>query len=287
MTQSLKDTVQEPLGTKSAIRQAMMSPAGMRVVWVVVEAEDDLRVYSKFMNPDTTMVKTSKGADGRQGYANVEIIVKEIREEVSQAHIIGIRDADYSKYKDDFKPVENVFFTDRRDLEMMLLESGSVRNALDKWMNGFEEVFEKCIPICRHFGYLRIFNDALKLNCRFHHHLSTRQFWDYSHQALQPDWEERCTVIFISLAGGACTLDDINGFIATKMLTKESVFDICRGHDLLHLLSLTMINVQEYSEERIAAKMTSAYSLEDFKYTQLYNSILLWQETESVSALVA
>ena len=64
--QSLKDTVQEPSGTKSAIRQAMMSPAGMRLVWVVVEAEEDLRVYSKFMDFDTTVVKTSEGPDGKR-----------------------------------------------------------------------------------------------------------------------------------------------------------------------------------------------------------------------------
>lgn len=285
--QSLKDMVQEPSGTKSAIRQAMMSPAGMRLVWVVVEAEEDLRVYSKFMDFDTTVVKTSEGPDGKRSYANVEIIVKEIREEVAQAHIIGIRDADYSKYEDGFEVGENIFLTDRRDLEMMLLESDSVRQALDEWMNGFDEIFEKCVPICCHFGYLRIFNDVLGLSCRFHDNLRTSKFWDYTHQALQPDWKERCTAIFIGLAAGACTEEKLNSFIATKMLTEECVYDICRGHDMLHLLSLTMINVQVYSEENIMAKMISAYSLNDFKNTQLYNNIRLWQEAEGINALVA
>lgn len=42
MLQSLQNTVSEPSGTKSAIRQALMSPAGLRVVWVVVEAEEDV-----------------------------------------------------------------------------------------------------------------------------------------------------------------------------------------------------------------------------------------------------
>ena len=53
--------------------------------------------YTKFMNSNTTVVKTSEDSEGRKGYDNVEKIVKEIREEVSQSHIIGIRDADYSK----------------------------------------------------------------------------------------------------------------------------------------------------------------------------------------------
>ena len=48
MLQSLQNTVSEPSGTKAAIRQALMSPAGLRVAWVVVEAEEDVTVYEKF-----------------------------------------------------------------------------------------------------------------------------------------------------------------------------------------------------------------------------------------------
>ena len=77
MLQSLQNTVSEPSGTKAAIRQALMSPAGLRVAWVVVEAEEDVTVYEKFMQPDSTVVKTSEGETGRKGYANVELIEME------------------------------------------------------------------------------------------------------------------------------------------------------------------------------------------------------------------
>ena len=120
MLQSLQDTVREPSGTKAAIRQALMSPVGLRVVWVVVEAEEDVAVYEKFMQPDSTVVKTSEGETGRKGYANVELIVSEIKEEVPVAHIMGIRDADYSRFEADYTVPANIFLTDRRDLEMML-----------------------------------------------------------------------------------------------------------------------------------------------------------------------
>ena len=287
MMQSLKDSVREPQGTKSAIRQAMMSPAGMRTAWVVVEAEDDYAVYSKFMNPDTTVVKTSEDNEGRRGYANVEIIVEEIREEVPQAHIIGIRDADYSKYEEGFSVTDNVFLTDRRDLEMMLLEAESVHQALKEWMSGFEEKLDTCFPICRHFGYLRIYNDVLELSIRFHDNLRTSQFWDYSTQSLVTGWRERCTERFVALANGQCTTASLEAFITSKLLSEESVYDICRGHDLLRLLSLTMIDVQTYSVPHIMAKMTAAFSLEDFKNTVLYENIQSWQESDGVVALVA
>ena len=287
MAQSLQETVREPQGPKSAIRQSLMSPAGKRTVWVVVEAEDDYAVYSKFMDPNTTVVKTSEDREGRKGYANVEIIVKEIREEVPVAHIIGIRDADYSKYENGFVVGENVFLTDCRDLEMMMLASESVRQALDEWMSGYEAVLGKCVPICRHFGYLRIINDVHDLGCTFHDKLRTRMFWDYTHQSLKTDWKEKSTTQFVELTGGQCDRGALEVFVEEMLLEEGSFYDICRGHDLLPLLSLTMIDTKKYSVDSIMAKMVATYSLVDFKQTQLYENIRTWQEVEGINALAA
>ena len=67
MLRSLQDTVREPSGTKAAIRQALMSPAGLRITWVVVEAEEDVAVYQKFMRLDSTVVKTSSALSTKIG----------------------------------------------------------------------------------------------------------------------------------------------------------------------------------------------------------------------------
>ena len=58
MLKSLQDTVREPSGTQSAIRQALMSPVGLRVAWVVVEAEEDVAVYEKMRILTTCAVVT-------------------------------------------------------------------------------------------------------------------------------------------------------------------------------------------------------------------------------------
>ena len=287
MLQSLQNTVQEPSGTKSAIRQALMSPAGLRVVWVVVEAEEDVAVYQKFMQPDSTVVKTSEGETGRKGYANVELIVSEIKEEVPVAHIMGIRDADYSRFEDDYTVPANIFLTDRRDLEMMLLEADSVKQALRAWAPTFDSALAKCVPICRHFGYLRIYNEVADLSVRFHDNLRPNKYWDYQQQAMKATWEQDSTAKFVSLSDGKCTAIDVKAFITTHKLEDENLYGICRGHDLLKLLSLTLVDVQTYSVDAIMDKMTKAYSLDDFKKTKLYSSIKTWQTTEGVTALVA
>jgi hypothetical protein len=287
MLQSLQNTVSEPSGTKAAIRQALMSPAGLRVAWVVVEAEEDVTVYEKFMQPDSTVVKTSEGETGRKGYANVELIVSEIKKEVPVAHIMGIRDTDYSRYEEGYEAPANIFLTDRRDLEMLLLEAESVKQSLRTWAPAYDEAFSKCIPVCRHFGYLRIYNELADLSVRFHDNLRPSKYWDFKQQAVVASWEQDITEKFVELSAGGCTAQDVKVFITTQKLEDENLYDICRGHDLLNLLSLTLVDVQTYSVKAIMTKMTEAYSLDDFKATKLYSSIKTWQTTEGVTALVA
>ena len=287
MLKSLRDTVCEPSGTQSAIRQALKSPTGLRVAWIVVEAEEDVAVYEKFMQRDSTVVKTSAGNTGRKGYANVEIIVRAIKEEESRAHIMGIRDADYSRYKDGYSVPVNVFLTDRRDLEMMLLEANSVQQALRAWVPNYDEALDKCVPVCRHFGYLRIYNEVAGLSVKFHDHLRPSKYCDFRQQAMAIGWEQESTAKFVALSEGGCTAFDITSFIATHKLEDEELYNVCRGHDLLKLLSLTLIDVQTYSVSTIMAMITAAYSIKDFKATKLYASIQAWQTDEGVVALVA
>lgn len=286
MLQSLKDTILESTGTKAAIRQAMMSPAGLRIVWVVVEAEMDVAVYEKFMCPDSTVVKTSEGTTGGKGYANVERIVREIKEEVPVAHILGIRDADYSRYEEGFTSPCNIFLTDRRDLEMTLLEAESVQQVLRSWAPGYDAAMAQCIPVCRYFGYLRIYNEVADLSAVFHKNLRPAKYWDYNQHCILNGWEQDSTAKFVALAGGKCSAADVSTFITTHSLEDESLYDICRGHDLLKLLSQALIYIQ-YKVENIVAKMIESYSIDDFKTTRLYASIQAWQVTEGVTALAA
>lgn len=285
MVQSLREAYQEPSGTKAAIRLALNSPAGLRVSWIVVEGEEDVAVYSKFMQPENTVVKTSDGSDGRRGYANVELIVTEIKAEVPLAHIFGIRDTDYSKYDERYICPENIFLTDRRDLEMMLLETDSVQQALIEWNPNYEEALNKSVPVCRYFGYLRICNGVLNLNCDFRDHLRITRFWDFDRHALREDWKESSERSFIVLSNGGCSNTTVNDFIDEKALEQEDYYDVCRGHDVLPLLALVLIK-KEFSATAIMQKMIEVYSLEDFRQTHLYANIAQWQENEGVEVLL-
>lgn len=286
MLQSLQNTVRETISTQSAIQQALRSPSGLRVVWVIVEAEEDEAVYKKFLHPSSTVVQTSKDETGRKGYSNLEDIVLNIKGEEPRAHIMGIRDTDYTRYEDGYETPDNIFLTDRRDLEMMMLDAESVKQMLHTWAPAFDAAFAKCVPICRHFGYLRIYNSLNRLFVTFHNYLKTVTYWDDSIHDLKEDWEKESTVKFVSLAQKDCSTDAFTEFVATLSLEEEDFLDICRGHDFIPILSKALIRNHIFSEANILIKMTESYSLDDFKTTRLYSSIKTWQTAEGVVALV-
>lgn len=288
MASSLASVVASPLFTKAAILQAVKSDAGMRTAWIIVEAEEDYNVYNGFMNPATTVVKTSEGDDGRRGYANGELIVTDVKAAVPAAHICGIRDADYTKYEDKTHVFPaNIFPTDRRDLEMMMLDSSNVLNALRSWTDQFAPALVKASPVCRHLGYLRIFNHVKGLLCVFRDQFRVGRFWDFGAQNWITDWKVQINTRFFLLSRGRCNEALLNTFVTEKSLDTEDIYDIIRGHDLLSALSLALINTIEYSPENIMRKMKDSYTIGDFKSTRLYACIKSWQETEGVSALVA
>ena len=63
---SLRSNTDELAGTKAAIKMAMRSPVGSRTVWIIVEGEEDVRLYSRMLNEETVTIKTSEGNDGRR-----------------------------------------------------------------------------------------------------------------------------------------------------------------------------------------------------------------------------
>lgn len=287
MWSSLEETVAEIPGTQSAILQSLNSPQGLNTVWIVVESEDDFNTYKKFMHPESTQVKSSEDNEGRKGYDNVVKIVTEIKRIVPGAHIMGIRDTDYTRYEDGYEAPANIFMTDHRDLEMMMLKSDSVNQSLRAWAPAFNTAWDKCIPICRHFGYLRIFNSLKGFFVSFHDNLNTVKYWDDNIHDLKANWEQESTSKFVSLAEKGCSADSFVEFVTSLSLDKEDFFNICRGHDLIPVLSKALIRNHIYSEANIMNIMIEAYSMDDFRATQLYASILAWQAEEGVIALAA
>lgn len=278
---SLRSNTDELVGTKAAIKMAMRSPVGSRTVWTIVEGEDDVRLYSRMLNEDAVTIKTSQGDDGRKGYKNVESIVVEIMYEEPGAKIFGIRDRDYTSFEiPAYVFPDNVFVTDRRDLEMMLLEAPSVNNEMINWAPNFTKAISIALEVGVVLGQLRLCNHLNNLSIVFRDKLKQTRIWNQNTHKLEADWKQYCQ----SLMYDHLTDEEITTFIAEHELDEVSPYDLCRGHDVLKFLSLALVKL-EYSVPSITSQLIKSYSKQDFQTTNLYADIRQWQMKNNVSVV--
>lgn len=285
---SLRDTVAslEPENTKSFIKACLRTGKWSGYVWVIVEDEDDRVVYERFMKPETVRVCLSLAEDGTKGCRNVETIVSEIKSEEGCRLIFGIRDRDYTRYESGVYAIpEDVFVTDCRDIEMMMLSSPSVQKGLAEWNSDIPEVIMDCWPVARRYGYLRICNHRDGLGCDFKHRVRISKVWDDRIHSLRPDWSEYSMSLFLESCNVQFSEYRYDETVTSLSLDTESVYDVCQGHDVLSLLQYMLVKTHIYNTGTIREKMVNSYSYDDFSRTELYRSISSWETDRSVSVL--
>lgn len=271
MSTSLKSAVQQPVYTKDSILQGLRTPQGRRLIWVVVEDHEDKLFYEKFANEKTSNIKTSEDESGRRGCDNVEEIVTAIQER-GYKNVIGIRDADYLRYRAQQVSISGVFSTDARDLEMMLLDAPSVVQGMGREIIGFKSDIDYCKSICKEIGYMRVMNDVCDMGCRFQAKVKISKIWDHVNHTLLPNWKDIYTnMVLDNLKDGVqINIADIDSFVVTRSLSEEPYAYICRGHDVLRLFHYKRKNSHNCESRVVVQKMIQKYSFTDFSSTVLF-----------------
>lgn len=281
-----------PSYTKAVIQAGLRSLQGERYVWIVVEDIDDVNVYERFFQPNITRVLTSEDENGNRGYSYVEKIVTEILAEENNPLIFGIRDTDYTRYETpthQFPP--DIFTTEHRDVEMMMLASPSVQAALKAWNPALLVKLAEGEPVVRMMGYIRLCNHIYSLGCNFKKKVKISKLWDDVNHSLISNWDSELMTLFLGNCNNnynnphvSFTVEEYNLTIVEKGLENENSLDICQGHDTIRLLQYMMIHNQ-YNEINIMRCMTDAYELSDFRQTKLYNNIKAWEARKGISVI--
>ena len=283
MPRTLRDSIEHPTYTKAVIKQASHSPLGKLRVWCVVEAPDDVVIYQKFFDSMKVSILPSDDENGKRGCRNVESIVSELYNEESDLRLLGIRDCDYTRYDERYSAPDNVFLTDCRDIEMMMFVAPSVLQGLRDWNEEFPRNIEECAQVERYLGYLRIYNEIRQSSCRFHGNLTKVSLvWDGGIHAIKPDYRNNLFNKFKEACEGEVNKEDFENFVEEKRLEEEPYTYVCRGHDMLNLLSAMMIYREYGLAKDIRERMVNAYSDADFSATQLHAEILLWAEERNL-----
>ena len=185
---SLSDTYDGREIASAHIVQASRTPLVRDKTWVLVEAMEDKLAYGKFFNSERTLVYIPKEVGYENGCDNVEYVVGWFVSREPKIAVIGIRDKDYVLFVNPLHvwPV-NVFATDFRDVEMLMLSSPAVRQMLGNLKNYTETKMNQSFEIARELGYLRIFNDVQQKGIRFNDTVKQRLYWDGV--SVCPNWK--------------------------------------------------------------------------------------------------
>ena len=283
MADVLQKIVREPRLTKSRLRLALQSESGLSKVWVIVEGGLDSFIFSRMLASSINIGVKEDNNTG--GYAVVELIVSEISKTIPKANVCGIRDKDFLKYLNPPHLLpDNVFLTDRSDIEMTLVASESVQNALEQIPN-YIKAHESVVPLLRQLGYERIYCGCNHLRIHADNIRKMSRLWDDHTQTITSDWKNVCISMFEKESN--CSELNLNSFVSQIGLEEESDFDIIRGHDYIKYISKALVNTALYSEDYLVYTMAVAYSKEDFHKTQLFQSLLQWQNTRGVAVVNA
>ena len=287
MPRSLQNSILQPSHTKAVIQASLKSSDGAKRVWCVVEADEDMEVFEKFFLSDIVSILPSTDEDGKRSYRNVESIVFDLYTEEENPKVFGIRDRDYTSFCDTHNISPNVFLTDGRDLEMMLLNSYSVIHGLQSWHQDFTVNVRRSTDTMRFLGYLRIFNDIRQTSCIFKDNLTKVSLvWNASTHSVYPDYRERLFSKFQDKCPVAVTREEFDDFVKQKELNDYSDYDVCRGHDVCRLLCVMMVKKEFSQQKDLFRCMKDSYSFADFKKTTLYSEVLNWADKRGLTIFI-
>lgn len=278
MSGSLRNTQisNEPVHTKAVITSSVKSLVGSKWMWIIVEDEDDKRVYQKFMT-ERARVLPSLSENGSKGCKNVEQITHDLITANVTRCVAGIRDADYVRFETPEHVLpQQVYLTDQRDVEMQMLSSPSVQKGLAAWNGSIPtHLADIYANVAHERGCMRLISDVYSLGCSFKDEAPVSHLWDSNKRCMADNWQNVMHEEFFSHCKNTSssqypfTVKKYAELKRKKSLDTISHYLICQGHDVVTLLQYRL-GKNQYNAPRIMAKMTECYALADFQQTQLH-----------------
>lgn len=289
MVASLK-SVTSPTLSVDIINSAVKSHKGINMIWVLVEGDDDVNLYGGFFDKQTSYVLKANAIENKREKSCKQYVLNIVSEflKYEKLHVIGIVDADYDRYSYNTTYPQNVFVTDHRDIEMTMLACKNTHDRLNQWCNELlQKLTDDVLPKAKIMGFLRIYNEVKDLGFTFSDFFKISMLWDNKTHQFMENWENVVYDSFVNRinhSGGKILRKDINTFIINHNLNSESSYDVCRGHDVIDILSNVLIK-QQYCKRNLVNELFKYFEKDDFLQTNFGNSIFLWATNECLSCL--
>ena len=263
------------------LRLDVRHPLNKGRVFIFVEGESDVKIFSKFFNTSVCKVEIIPGGNGK---------VEECTADIATRHplVFGIRDADFLKLEAVPYQKQNMFLTDFHDMEMTMVvadevfghvvaEHADVSHEVSTAVAKQTALRLKIMRAIEDVSYLKWLNAQDDLNLCF----ATTGFVDlgiFSDTGL-PFETYFNRVVGKSPKAKIKDFSVIQGKIAEFRLRDPHPFFLCNGHDFMTALAGYMRQnwkKQGIKDDKMAGYFRLAFTKNHWQQTQLYADTLLW-----------
>ncbi|MDR1180868.1 MAG: DUF4435 domain-containing protein [Bacteroidales bacterium] len=254
------------------IRLALNSETGNQIIWVLVEGEDDCKIYPKFLDEIKASVEFVSGGKGQ-----LMIALNALAKETKQ--VIGIQDADFLHIDKNYPAVTNLFYTDYHDIEMTMLSFDEVRcNFFTEYRmlkKRYDNIWQNVLQESSYIAYIRWYNE--KNNCKIR--FSELGYGDNLTEMSDGKISLKNKDLLQTLnARSQNKTEELTGENIDKFITinkTDDLLNLCNGHDITALLSLIIGG--RVSHKEFCRHLRLSFTFQHFSQTRLYSEIAGWQ----------
>ncbi len=257
------------------LRLDFSNPQTKNKFFVLVEGESDVRLYRKLYSNPLFKIEVLPNNGKLFLEKGLQILSPFFR------RLIGIRDADFCHLENQKPLIENLFFTDFHDSEMLIICSEPTFRAV---MHEFstlpasehDPIRQKILHALRFVSYLRWYNElnicgfkfkGIKMGDIFEIHSFRIDHKKYIEKILERSENIQNTDI-------EHLTQDVNN-LENQIHQLEQ---LCNGHDFMELLALFInsINQEGINAKNLTSHFRTAYTFEEFEKTNLHQQIHQW-----------
>ena len=267
---SLKDNV-SAIDKINDIRLSLNSDSGNKIVWILVEGEDDCKIYPKFFDETKARVEFVNGGKGQ-----LIIALNTLTRESEQ--VIGIQDADFLHLDKSYPAVKNLFYTDCHDIEITMLSFDDVIcNLLSEYrmQDKKEDIWENVSQESSYIAYIRWYNDRYNCKILFSDLKYGDNLTEISNGKITLKKQELLQILNARSQNKTeeLTNENIDNYIASNKT--NDLLNLCNGHDVTALLSLVIGG--QVSHNEFCRHLRLSFTSKHFSQTKLYSNIFDWQ----------
>ena len=280
--------------TPDRIANAVLQDNSYNGLYIFVEGEKDYMLYSKFMNLSNVRIKPTFGC---QKLLDVFKILN-LR---GYDKKIGILDKDFFEIIGNTHQLENVFYTDFHDVEIMIFVTKAFYNMLRIYTikekiekiekKTGKEIRELIFELSDRIGYLKLVETKNKYGLTFKPEYPDGNQIKY-HDFISDKFEYQGDDILINTIINYSrnkTEKKLNFQEIKNSYIKErgNIYDsrhLSNGHDVSNIVFILLKKTFRSNNnmlndfKSIENSLILAYEFEDFKKTELYKNIQIWSE---------